>query len=165
MARNPLISAEIENGILTIRTEGHPAITVDPANMPDDLNAYAALHGYKQRIVDAAAKGPDATPAEKHAAMQAVYDHMFKTGEWSRVGQGGEGTGGDGLLVKAIMEATGVTRDVARTAVAGMNKPTQHAMRQSAELKPIIDRLRMARAPKPKAGLDVAGMLASIGRA
>lgn len=166
MARkDTLISANIDNGILVIRTEGHPDIIVDPTAMPESLNAYAALHGYKQRIVDAAAKGPEATPAEKHAAMQAVYDHMFKSGEWSRVGAG-DGTSGDGLLVRAIMEATGVDRDTARTAVAGMDKPTQYAMRQSKELAPIIERLRVARAPKAKTGgVDVAAALAAIGRA
>lgn len=165
MARTPLISAMIDNGILTIATEGHPAIMVDPADMPEALNAYAALHGYKQRIVDAAAKGPEATPAEKYAAMKAVYDHMFKSGEWSRVGAG-DGTSGDGLLARAIMEATGVDRDAARAAVAGMDKSTQYAMRMSDELAPIIARLRVARAPKPKAGgIDVAAALAAIGRA
>jgi hypothetical protein len=111
--------------------------------------------------VDAAALGADATPAEKHAAITALVDHHATTGEWRRNGQG-DGTTGDGLLVRAIMEYHGMDRDAARTAVAGLDKKTQAALRASAELSPIIERLRVARTPK--ASVDVSAILAGIGR-
>lgn len=148
----PEIQTTIENGLLTIDVIGHPVLTIDPANYPDEFRDYATLHGLKQRYIDAAALGKGATPAEKYEAISALVTHHRATGEWSRVGQGG--TSGDGLLVQAIMAAYGLDRDTARKQVAGWDKKTQHALRESPELAPIIARLRVAKTRTPSA--DVA---------
>ena len=159
---SPIIKTEVDNGILTITVSGHPAIVIDPADYPAELVSYAALHGFKQKYADAAALGAEATPAEKHAAIKALVDHHRDTGDWNRTGAG-DGTSGDGLLVRAVMEFNGMERDAAREAVATLDKATQAAMRASPELEPIIRRIKMERpAPKAKVGVDTAGLLAQL---
>lgn len=141
--------------------EGCPDLVVRPDDMAEHLNTHAALHGYNQKIGDAAALSKGATDAEKWAAMSAVYQHLLTGGEWNRKG-GGDGTSGDGLLVGAIMEFQGITRDEARGLVAQMDKKLQAAMRASDELRPIIERLKTARAPKAPAGFDAKAALSAL---
>ena len=160
------IESTIENGILTIRITGHPDIVIDPAEMPPALNEYAALHGYKQRILDAAALSRDpttgrpATPAEKYSEMRRLADHMVESGEWRR-NAAGDGTAGDGLLVRAVMEACGLDRTAARAAVGQWDRKTQAAMRADPTIAPIIARLRTER-PARAAGVDTAAKLAEL---
>lgn len=165
--RTPVVATTIDNGILTITVQGFDPIRIDPVEMPDNLNAYAALHGYKQKLVDAAAierdveTGRPALPVDKHRAIVGVLDHMRQTGEWNRVG-GGDGTTTDGLLVRALTEFLGKPVDEVRATVAGWDKRTQAAMRADVSLAPIIARLRLAKDATKARGVDTAGLLASL---
>lgn len=149
MARtDATVQTVIENGVLTITVQGFDPIAVRAEDYPNDFVEYGFLHGMKQRYVDAAALGAGSTPAEKHAAIMALVNHNRDTGEWSRVGAAGSGAGGDGLLVRAVMEVFGLDRDTARTQVGAMDKKTQAGLRASPELAPVIARLRVAKAPR-----------------
>lgn len=162
-----VVTTTIDNGRLTVEVAGHPAIVVDPAQLPANLVEYAALHGLKQRLVDAAAipRDPDtgrsATAADKYAAVRRVWDHMTATGEWNLVR--GSGGGSDGLLVAALMEACGLTREQAREAVAGWDRPLQEAMRErDPVIAPIVQRLRMERARTVAGAVDTAAVLEGL---
>ena len=122
------VKTYISDGILTIDVTGKPVIRIDPADYPDALRDYAALHGFKQKYTDAAALGAGASDAEKYDAIMAVITHHRTTG--------------------AVMEAYGLDRDTARTQVAAIDKKTQAAMRASDELAPIIARLRTEKKPR-----------------
>lgn len=149
MARiDATVVSTIDNGLLTITVQGFDPIRIDPTDYPNELVEYAALHGFKQRYVDAAALGAGSTPEEKHAAIMALVTHHRESGEWARVGAAGSGAGGDGLLVRAVMEIFGLDRDTARTQVGAMDKKTQHALRASPELAPTIARLRVEKKPR-----------------
>jgi hypothetical protein len=160
------ISTKIENGVLTISTEGHPDIVCRPEDYSDAIRDYATLHGLKQRICDAAAlsvvDGRRPTPGEKYAEMKRLDDAMRATGEWKRTGAGEGSTGSDGLLVRALAELLSIPLDEARASVAGMDKATQAAMRGDAEIAPIIARLRVARTPKGPVTVDTRGILARM---
>lgn len=161
MVRTPDVSTNIRIGQLFITVAGYPEIKIDPTDYPQALVEYAALHGFKQRYVDAAALGEGSTLAEKHAAIMVVVNHHRDSGEWSRQGQG-DGTPGDGLLVRAIAEFDGCGMAEARELVAKMDKKTQAAMRASDALRPIIERwLKVAPAPKVSA-VDVSALLSAL---
>lgn len=160
----PTVSTAVDAdaGTLVITVIGHPAITVRLDDLDEDLARQAALHGLKQKYVDKAALGAQATPAERYAAIRRMVDHHAEGGDWNMVATGGDGASGDGLLVRAIAEATGIDRDAAREAVGKMDKKTQAAMRASAELEPIIRRLREEKPAKVAKGVDVGGVLAGL---
>lgn len=147
--RAPDVATEIDNGRLTVTVQGFAPFIIDLSDYPVALAEYAALHGFKQKYVDAAALGRGATLAEKHAAIEQVITHHRTTGEWNRAPGKGEGVGSDGLLVRAIAEACALPMDVARAEVGKMDKKTQANLRlNDPTLRPIIERLRTERAAK-----------------
>ena len=160
----PAIDMIIDNGRLVIAfDDGAPSITIDPATMPTNLNATAALSGYMHRFRDCAAlsvvDGVRPTTAAKRHEIVRLFDHMTSTGEFYRTGQG-DGTGTDGLLVRALAEAAGLTIDDSRTTVAGWDKKFQAAMRRDPELAPIIERMKLERAKDaPASGVDTRSVL------
>jgi len=154
-----IVTTKIDNGILTVEC-GAVAVVIDPSQLPRALVEYAALHGFKQAIVDAAALGKGATIAEKGDAIQAKMTRWVESGEWASRGAG-DGTSGDGLLVRAIMEVCGLDRDAARTQVGEWDKKTQAAMRADPSIAPVIARLRVEKVAKAPA-VDTASILAGL---
>jgi hypothetical protein len=156
------ISTSIDNGRLFITVEGFDPFIIDPSELPEDLVFQAALHGFKQKYVDKAALGAEATLTEKHAAIRSMVRYHAGTGEWSMT-SAGEGTSGDGLLVRALMRVAGLDRDGARTAVAGMDKKVQAAMRTDPTIAPVIARLRGEKpARKPSSDVDTGALLRAL---
>ncbi len=145
----PAIQMTIDNGTLVITFDnGSAPITINPANMPDNLNQTAALAGYSHRLRDCAAlsivDGVRPTTAMKRAEISRLVEHMTSTGEFYRTGAG-DGTGSDGLLVRALAESCNIPLETARETVAGWDKTFQAAMRRDPELAPIIARLKVAK--------------------
>lgn len=74
--------------------------------VPASLHAVLAIHGLKQKLIDAAAisrnpeTGLSATVADKWAAVEAVWKRL-QSGEWNAAR--GDGTGSGGLLYKALI--------------------------------------------------------------
>ena len=167
-----VIEKVIENGVLTLTVQGFAPLVYDPASglWPRETVDYASLHGMAQKLGDAGALPAGATPAEKHEAICALYEHLLGGGAWNR--KGGDGTGSDGLLVSALVEWTNgadcpegqpaLTRDDARAAVKTMDKKTQAAMRAAEPLAGIIARLRTEKAPKAPVGFNAASILAGL---
>jgi hypothetical protein len=159
----PAIEMAIDNGRLVIAfDDGGPPVVVDPATMPDNLNHTAALAGYSHRLRDCAAlsvvDGVRPTTAMKRAEIERLYEHMVTTGEFYRTGAG-DGTGSDGLLVRALAESCGIGLEDARATVAGWDKKFQSAMRRDPELAPIIERLKTARAKVAPGAPDTRSVL------
>lgn len=162
MARSEsLIRTTVINGTLGITVSGYPTIVIDPAALSAELVAEATLHGFKQKYVDKAALGADATLQEKYEAIRRIVDWHAQGGDWNMVASG-DGTSGDSLLARALQEVAGLDRDGAREAVAAMDKKTQVAMRADPLVAPVIARLK-AEKPAPKtAGVDTSGLLAAL---
>lgn len=128
-----------------------------------DNQAYAALHGLKQRVGDAGALGFDkelgryATEAEKFAAMRKVGDHLMSgSAEWD-IRTAGEPKGG--MLFEALRRAyPAKTPDELKAFIKARSKAEQAALLNSAALKPHVDAIR-AEAGK---GVDVDTILAGL---
>lgn len=129
--------------------------------------AYAELHGFKQRIIDAAAvERTDADgkiiPADERSAMQtrnmtAIIEHIESgSTEWNIRASGGTSDGG--LLVKAMVRA-GATLERATETVKGMTRGQQNAALTHEKLR---DHVAAIRAELGK-GVDVSGALADLG--
>lgn len=162
----PAITMTIDNGTLVITFDnGSAPITINPAIMPDNLNQTAALAGYSHRLRDCAAlsivDGVRPTTAMKRAEIARLVDHMTATGEFYRTGAG-DGTGSDGLLVRALAESCGIPLETARDTVAGWDKTFQAAMRRDPELAPIIARLKVAKPVAPDVASKTSAALAAL---
>lgn len=101
------IRAEVnpDTGILALAFSNGQKIQLHVSEMPDAVRAMATLHGFKQKLVDAAAiardpaTGKSATIRQKYEAVKTVYDRLM-SGEWNA--ERGDGTSGAGLLFQAL---------------------------------------------------------------
>jgi hypothetical protein len=110
---------------------------------------YAMVHGFKARVVDAAAMPFNAkekryaTASEKYEAMAALVSHYNSGAEgWSP--KRAERVGSDELmLTRALSEAfPDKTAEYVRAKVAGWTKAERLVMMESPKLKVIIERMR-----------------------
>jgi hypothetical protein len=115
--------------------------------LPEGMLEKLAGHGWKQKVVDAAAKSRDpetgrsATDAEKIAAMKAVHERIM-AGIWAAAGGGG-GLGSEKmLLVRALAEFSGKGLEEAKEFINGKTKAQQSALMGNSKIKTIIDRMR-----------------------
>jgi hypothetical protein len=121
-------------------------IAVKLADLQPAMVEQLAMHGWKQKVADAAAKGRDpetgraASDAEKIAAMQAVADRIA-SGTFNATGGGG----GVSLVVMALAELSGKSIADAREYYAGKTKAEQAALAANARVKVIVDRLTAER--------------------
>jgi hypothetical protein len=152
-------SVDTGRGLVMFEIDGHEAIAVRLADLSADIVTRAALHGLSQKIGDAGALSAGASDAERYEAVRELADHIREAqsyDDWNRKASG-DGSSGDGLLVRALVEL-GADRDAARAKVAAMDKKTQAAVRGMPEVSAVIARLK---APKnPAIGANaLAGLL------
>lgn len=143
-------------------SDGGEPIIMSLAVLSNDMLTYAALHGLKQRIGDAAAiprntdTGRSATVAEKRAAMEKVRDTILQ-GEWSARREGGGNEGG--LLLRALGRLyPAKSREDLAAWVANKSKAEQAAMRANPRVAAIIAELRAESAK----GIDTDGLLGEL---
>ncbi len=130
MKANSVINTTINaaDNTITFDVRGAGSVTLNMSRMSPENLAYAALHGMKQRVSDAAAisRNPDngqpATPQDKLDAMAALVAHYESGGvEWGiRKATGGAGAKPSGLTLRALAQVQGVGVATMRTRVDGL---------------------------------------------
>lgn len=101
-----------EEGFLEISVIGSGVVKFDVDKVSAACRAKAEMHGWTQRLVDAAAmsrleSGKPASPADKYEAIKELADYyMGGTEEWARRGAGG---GTQSITLQAISRVKGVT--------------------------------------------------------
>ena len=104
--RTPVIQATIADSTLVLAFQNGEHITLDPATMSQDIREQAMLHGFKQKLVDAAAisrdpeTGRSATVQDKFNAVAEVFNRLT-AGQWNATREGGGQVKG-GVLVEAL---------------------------------------------------------------
>ena len=107
---NSIITTTYDNGGITFHVTGVGELSLPFADLSPEVVRRATIHGFIQRVSDAAAlsrnadTGKPATPQEKFAEMEKLVAH-YRTGttEWSvkRASSGGESREG-GLTLRAL---------------------------------------------------------------
>lgn len=139
---------DVGAGMLIISTIGHPEIVLMLDGGGAQLLRHAALHGFKQKIVDAAAlsRNPDtgrsATVADKYNAMLAVYNQLL-SGSWNKRAGDGSSTGSGGLLFRALcLLYPAKTPGDIKTFLDGKTKAEQATLRKNPKVARVIETLR-----------------------
>ena len=163
--RTPAIEATITgDDILTASlkltfSDGR-TLSINPATMSDNMQHAAMMHGFKQKLVDAAAisRNPDtgrsATIDDKYNAVREVYDRLL-SGQWNKIRTDGASTKG-GLLFRAlcIMYAD-KTPDAIKAFLDKKTPAEKTALRNTAKIAAIIATLK----EEPTDGIDADGLL------
>ena len=166
---NSVVTVEqTDDGKLLFNVLGAGVLTFDPAKCDASMNAHAALHGWKQRISDAAAMDRDpetgrpASPADKLTAMQDLAEYyMGGATDWRRVGKGGAGKS---ITIEAIARVKSITYAEAEEYVdsyaarnySGDRKECLAFLREGKRVMEAMAAIRAERAPKPKVDADAA---------
>lgn len=152
-----VVGTATEGRKVVVGVKGFEPMTIDldDPRLSPEVVAAAAINGFRQRLMDAAAIKRDTTtglsvsPQEKDAAIRKLYDHYLSgTTEWELT-RGAQAPRMDGLVVRAIMEAFGKEESVVRGMVESKAaekglKPAEYcaAMAELGKVKPIVERLR-----------------------
>lgn len=156
------------NGSLRIEVSGFTPLLVQIRDLPDAMLEQAALHGLKQKIVDAAAlsRNPDtgrsATAADKYNAMREVFERIM-VGEWNKARGDGSSTGSGGLLFAALCRLyTTKTPEDIRAFLEGKTTAEQAALRKNPKVAGVIETIKAERAKDAPEGTDTDDMLAEL---
>lgn len=167
---NSVMTTRVEGSVLTITVLndgiGHntlPPITFDADDASEANNAHARMHGWTQRLCDRAAKGRNPTTGAS-ATPQEKYDAILELAEYYMSGDvawkmSGSGVGGDGLLLRALMEyKPGHSRERLVAYLATLAPKVKNQLLNSAAILPIANRLRAEAAGDVDADELLAGM-------
>jgi hypothetical protein len=112
--------------------------------IPEELYARFACHGAEQKLGDETAGVEDVE--DMVLAVDDLIGRLEK-GEWSVKREGG-GFGGTSVLLRALVEFSGRTTEKVKAFLAGMSQAEKMALRNSAKLKPIVERLEAEKVAK-----------------
>lgn len=150
-------SADISGDAITVRLDFRNGETRS-FTVPQELLLQFAAHGAVQKLGDAIAGEKDDDDAV--LAVEELIDRLSK-GEWTATRQAGSNTGAS-VLLKALVEATGKEVSVLKAWLAAKSQAEKLALRRSAQLKPIIDRLEAEKAKTSKNAVDTDSLLGEI---
>ena len=147
----PAISADIVEGSLILTFATGQCLSANPANLSESIRGEAILHGLKQKLVDAAAitrdtsTGRSATAQDKYEAVLEVFTRITsENGTWNKVRGEGGGVSGLGLLVRALMQMSGKSREVIEAQLEPKTKEQKAALRDNPKVAAIMAELRAA---------------------
>jgi hypothetical protein len=147
------ISDEYPENTITVRAPAHDRQLKDGSYALDSL----AAHGAEQKFGDSAAGEDDVE--DMYEAVKKTVD-QFAGGDWSQRREGG-GMAGTSILLRALViknpkRSVQEARDLLKT----LDAKTKLALRNSPDLKPIVEKLESERASKA-AKVDTSGVLAN----
>lgn len=163
-AKKPAESIEQAAGIQLAFSDGKGGRFVALGELSDSIQHACAVHGLKQKLVDAAAisrdpeTGRSATIDDKRAAVLSVLDRLL-SGEWNA--QRGDGTGSGGLLFKALCRFyPAKTAEDIRAWLEKRSDKEKAALRLNPKIAAIIEQVRAEQAKADDVDSD--GLLSEL---
>lgn len=140
------------------------SVTIDFRNgqtrvftVPDSMVEKFATHGAEQKLGDETAGLEDIDDCV--LAVDELIDRLYN-GEWGQKREA-NGMAGTSILARALCELTGKTREQIKSFLSGKSQGEKVALRNSAKVKPIIDRLESEKVNK-KSSVDTDALLGEL---
>ncbi len=150
------LSKDPVKGIVTVTVVGFPPLVVNLSDFTEEQHRMAEVHGVGQKLVDAAALGAEATPAEKYAEVAAVHATLV-AGQWNSEREGGANS----MLFEAIrLWQPTMSAEAIQAVLDDMSDKEKRDMPFDAEIAPHYKAVRDARAAKAGKGVDTASIKA-----
>lgn len=158
-----------EDGVILVVVKGAGNISLDTRKVHASNLAYAAFHGFKQRLVDAAAlpadpkTGKPAPTDEKFEAILALVEH-YEGGsdQWTRVSKGAPR---GGVLFEALCRVFGHQKAPSeiRVWLDALTDKEAMAIREDDAVAPVIAAIKKERrAAEGDTAVDTAGLLKGL---
>jgi hypothetical protein len=152
---------------ISLTKEQTPAVRLDFRNgesrtfyIPLNLLLKSAAHGMEQKLGDETAGEEDVD--DMVLSVDDLIERLNK-GEWTQRREGG-GMAGTSVLMKALIEFTKKTPEQIKEFLKNKSQNEKIALRNSGQLKPIVDRLEAEKVSKA-AKVDTDALLAGLGTA
>lgn len=151
----------------TLIVDGKVTVRIDFRNgetslftVPDAMLLRFAGHGAEQKLGDSMA-GIEAVD-DCQLAVDELIDQLYN-GEWNARKEG-SGFNGASILLKALCEHTGKDAPTIKAFLSKKSHAEKLALRNSAKVKPIVERLEAEKAARSKAGqgVDTAALEAEL---
>ena len=147
---NSIITVSRFGNKLTFAFAGVGQFVFDPDKVSAENRARAMIHGFEQRIRDAAAlsvdrdTGRSATAQEKHDAARRIADHLMSgSTDWNLRAAASPGVDA-GLTIQAMMRALGKDLDAVEALIAATC--TKRGVERAGALKIWADAKQVAQA-------------------
>lgn len=128
--------------------------------IPDSLLLKAAGHGWEQKLGDETAGEDDVD--DMILSVEKLYDKNLSKGIWNSVREPGSSMAGTSVLMQALIEASGKTKEEIKAYLENKSPAEKAALRGSSKLLPIVQRIEQEKAAK-SAKVDVSAQLAELG--
>jgi len=152
--RNQIAKVTCVGNVVTWTFEGHGDVSIDLADVSEEMVTQAAIHGLKQKGSDCYAGASKAGPAAGMTPRAWAYEQCADVigsileGHWNKVREGG-GAMQISDLVAALAELRPDADEATwKLRVEGMPKETIDDVKKVPEVNAIIQRLRAERAAK-----------------
>lgn len=155
--RKALKHSEFVDGEVRVRIDFRNGET-RTFTVPAGLVERAACHGAEQKYGDSYASLEDIE--DMIAACEKVQENLV-AGDWTARVEG-SGIAGTSVLARALVEATGKPMEDIKVWLKAKSQSDKMALRQSAKLRPIIERLEAEKVAKASK-VDTAALLAEVG--
>lgn len=149
-----------DKGIVQVRLDFRNGETRLFSTSDLELIFRAAAHGFEQKLGDETAGVDDLD--DKILAIDDLIERLGK-GEWTQKREANS-LAGASVLLKALVELTGKTREKIKAFLEGKSAAEKAALRASAQLKPIIAKLEAEKAAKSKTKVDTDALLGELGQ-
>ena len=143
--RTKTVTTDVESGTVTLTWADGEKTQAKLGELPEHIVRRLALHGLKQKLVDAHAGVRDV--ADARAATVAVLETL-RAGDWSKRPDAGVG----GLLVEAVARATGRTAEAVRERLAAMDDAQRRALAKHPAVAAAMAAIRAERLAARAAG-------------
>lgn len=136
------------------------SVTLHVDRASKENQAYAVLHGFKQRGSDVMALGKGASDSEKLAELTAIVSHIESgSADWSRRVVGAPRISANrGLLIMALAKLAPGKEAAQAAAVEGFTNDEIAALLQRADIKTVADQIMVERT----ANVDTSALLTDI---
>lgn len=141
--RKMLKESFVKDGVVSVRFDFRNKET-RTFTIPTTLVNKFAAHGAEQKIGDETAGLEDVDDAV--IAVDALIERL-NVGEWG-VKRESNGMAGTSVLARALVELKGVTIEKVKAFLSNKTAAQKTALRDSAELKPIVQRIEAEKAKK-----------------
>lgn len=150
---------------VTVTVQGFAPLILAASDLTGEIRNEALVHGLGQKMVDSAAlsrdtvSGKPATAAEKHAAIQAMFDQLTVEKVWNAEREGGATS----ILFEALCAMMpDQTPDAIRGILDGLTDAEKRGLPLDSEVAPFYKAVKDARDAKRGAGVDTAAVKAKF---
>lgn len=146
------VSTDVFGSTITVNFSTGEELSVDVATLAPNIIRDAVLIAVKNKLIDAAAiprdkeTGRTADVSDKYRAVHAVFTRITDpiNPQWNAIKAKSEAAAGSNLLIRALMQMSGKTKQAVESQLESMTKEQRAVLKKNSKVAKIILELQLA---------------------